>query len=340
MVEDTSLLLRTLKANKGDYVSGQEICKMMGVSRTAIWKHVNVLRKSGYIIKSSTKKGYMLIEEPDIITYDEVNPYLKTKYIGRNYIYMESVNSTNVLAKNLSQDMSDGSLIVAEEQTAGRGRLGRSWESPKGEGIWMSIFLKPDIVPQDTPLITHVAALAVVRAIEKVTGIVPQIKWPNDVVINGKKVCGILTELSAEIEAVNYVVVGIGINVNIKEFPDQLKDVATSLLLETRREGIKKVSDDRKDLVDRKLLLAEVLNNFEILYERFLNGQIVHIIEESKKFSITIGKPVKVITREGGFDAIAVDIDNKGALIVERDDGRRETVIAGEVSVRGVMGYV
>lgn len=340
MAEDVNLLLKMLKENKGNYVSGQEICEMMGVSRTAVWKHVNALREMGYVIESSTKRGYMLVKEPDILTYDEVGPYLKTKYIGRNYIYRKSVDSTNTMAKSLPQDTPEGSLVIAEEQTAGRGRTGKSWESPRNKGIWMSLYLKPDILPQDAPLITHVAALAVVRAIKSVTGIIPGIKWPNDVIIDGKKVCGILTELNAEMDCVNYVVVGIGINVNTEKFPDELKDVATSLLIEYRKIGAHKAKNDVKGLIDRKHLLAEVLNHFEMLYEKFLSGEVADIIRECKKLSVTLGKSVRIITKSGGFDAIAVDIDDRGALIVEREDGSRQAVIAGEVSVRGVLGYV
>lgn len=160
MAEEANLLLRMLKENKGTYVSGQQICDRMGVSRTAVWKHVNALREMGYVIESATKKGYMLIREPDILIYGEVEPYLKTKYIGRNYIYFDTVESTNTLAKALPESTPEGTVVVAEEQTAGRGRTGRAWVSPKGQGIWMSLYLKPDITPQEAPRLTHVAALA------------------------------------------------------------------------------------------------------------------------------------------------------------------------------------
>jgi len=336
MAQETNLLLKMLKENKGAYVSGQQICDRMGVSRTAVWKHVNVLREMGYVIESATKKGYMLIKEPDILIYDEVEPYLKTKYIGRNYFYFNTVGSTNTQAKALPENTPEGAVVVAEEQTAGRGRTGRAWVSPKGQGIWMSLYLKPDITPQEAPRLTHVAALAVARAIKSAVGISAGIKWPNDIIIDGKKVCGILTELSAEIDAVNSVVVGIGINVNNERFPEGLKDVATSLLIERK----KTMPNQNDGVVDRKALLAEVLNNFEKLYEGFLKGDFPDIIKDCKKLSVTIGRPVRVMEKGGGFDALAVDIDDRGALIVKKQDGSTEAVIAGEVSVRGVLGYV
>ncbi len=219
-------------------------------------------------------------------------------------------------------------VVAAEEQTSGRGRLGRSWISPKGTGIWMSIVLKPNISPMVAPRATLIGAAAVYTALKDM-GISVGIKWPNDIVINGKKICGILTEMNAEIERVNYVIMGIGINVNMESFPDELKEKATSLKNELGNE------------VDRKKLVANILNNFEVFYEEFKNtGDISRVIEICKEGSLLINKEVRVINGNNEVICTVIDIDDEGELIVKHKDGTIKRVISGEVSVRGIYGYV
>ncbi|KUJ91646.1 MAG: biotin/acetyl-CoA-carboxylase ligase [Thermoanaerobacter thermocopriae] len=323
-----SKLLKLLKENKGEYISGQKLSDQLNVSRTAIWKHINELKNEGYQIEAHHKLGYMLVSEPDLLIYEEVSPYLTTNFIGKNYIHKLVIDSTNNFAKEMASKVPDGTVIIAEEQTAGRGRLGRSWISQKGCGIWMSIILKPNIQPQEALNLTHVAAISVVKAIEEVFHVESKIKWPNDIILNNKKVCGILTEMSSEIDKINYVIIGIGVNVNCDNFPEELKGKATSLYLETNSK------------VDRKKLTASILNNLEFYYNAYLQKGFEYIRPICIEKSITIGRQIKVIANEGEIEGKAVTIDNNGSLVVETKEGKRLSIISGDVSVRGLLDYV
>jgi BirA family biotin operon repressor/biotin-[acetyl-CoA-carboxylase] ligase len=325
-------ILRELINNKNRYLSGQELSAKFGISRTAIWKHINKLKEEGYVIESATNKGYVLIESPDILNPVEIKELLKTKFIGRDIIYLDSVDSTNSYGKRMAEgDFWDGTVIIAEEQTSGRGRLGRDWVSPKGKGIWMTIMLKPDIKPNLASQVTLIAAVAVLKAIKSIYNMDIMIKWPNDLVVNGKKVCGILTELGAEIERINYLCVGIGINANSEEsdFINKALDTATSIKIAT---SIK---------VERKELIARILTVFENYYSLFLEkGSIGFMIEEYKKYLINIGKEVRLITKNEEIQAKAEDITSEGHLLVRLKDGTLKEISSGEVSVRGIYGYV
>jgi len=323
-----SKLLKLLKENKGEYISGQKLSDQLNVSRTAIWKHINELKNEGYQIEAHHKLGYMLVSEPDLLIYEEVSPYLTTNFIGKNYIHKLVIDSTNNFAKEMASKVPDGTVIIAEEQTAGRGRLGRSWISQKGCGIWMSIILKPNIQPQEALNLTQVAAISVVKAIEEVFHVESKIKWPNDIILNNKKVCGILTEMSSEIDKINYVIIGIGVNVNCDNFPEELKGKATSLYLETNSK------------VDRKKLTASILNNLEFYYNAYLQKGFEYIRPICIEKSITIGRQIKVIANEGEIEGKAVTIDNNGSLVVETKEGKRLSIISGDVSVRGLLDYV
>lgn len=323
-----SKLLKLLKENKGEYISGQKLSEQLNVSRTAIWKHINELKNEGYQIEAHHKLGYMLVSEPDLLIYEEVSPYLTTNFIGKNYIHKLVIDSTNNFAKEMASKVPDGTVIIAEEQTAGRGRLGRSWISQKGCGIWMSIILKPNIQPQEAINLTQVAAISVVKAIEEVFHVESKIKWPNDIILNNKKVCGILTEMSSEIDKINYVIIGIGVNVNCDNFPEELKGKATSLYLETNSK------------VDRKKLTASILNNLEFYYNAYLQKGFEYIRPICIEKSITIGRQIKVIANEGEIEGKAVTIDNNGSLVVETKEGKRLSIMSGDVSVRGLLDYV
>lgn len=309
--------------NSGGYVSGEKISQKLGISRAAVWKHIKALRADGYDIKSVTNKGYYLASAPDIISEYEIKSGLKTNRVGQNIKYVHETDSTNNEAKRFS-DMADGTLFVAQMQTGGKGRLGRQWSSPEGEGIWMSLLLKPDIIPGEAPEITLIAGLAVCRALKDFGA---QIKWPNDVVINGKKICGILTEMSAEIERVSYIVCGIGINVNIAEFPEDLREKAASLYT---------VTGERHN---RTEIIRRVLEEFEPLYDEYLKNRLKNIIPEYKSASVNIGKRVSVIHGDSRIIGTATDITESGHLVVDTETGQI-TVSSGEVSVRGVYGYV
>ncbi|WP_313758226.1 biotin--[acetyl-CoA-carboxylase] ligase [Tissierella sp.] len=321
-------ILKILKDNE-DFISGEEISKEFHMTRAAIWKYINMLKEDGYIIESIPRKGYRIISLPDILTYEEVKEYLDTDFIGRNIYYFDSTNSTNKKAKEIALGEKEGTILVAEEQISGKGRLGRQWISPKGKGIWMSIILKPKVDPMTVAKITLLGAAAVHKALINM-GIKSQIKWPNDILIDGKKICGILTEMSAELNMINYVVMGIGINVNLDEddIPEDLKDKATSI----------KIKEGKK--IDRKELMANVLNEFEKFYIDFMdNNMASKAIDICKENSALIGKEIKVIRGEEIRLGKALDINEEGELVVEFKEGDIENIYSGEVSIRGMKGY-
>lgn len=324
-------ILKLLKENNDNFISGQFISSKLGITRTAVWKHINQLKEEGYKVESVSSKGYKLVSSPDLLTFEEISPYLTTSFIGRNIVHFDSLPSTNSKAKELAElDECDGTVVISEEQTSGRGRLGRNWVSPKYKGIWMSIILKPDINPIEAVKLTQIAAAAAICAAEELH-VNTLIKWPNDIVINHKKVCGILTEMSAELTQINYVVVGIGINVNIDEedFPEDVKNTATSFKIETKK------------YINRQELTARLLNNFESLYAEFIkNNNFKASIDICREKSALMGKDILVINRGRSIEAKALDIDEEGRLLVEYADGKHEYVISGEVSIRGKGSYI
>lgn len=253
----------------------------------------------------------------DYLRQDNINKYLNTKVIGRNVMFLEQVDSTNNYAKN--NDLSNGSIVTCEEQTTGRGRLGRRWESQKG--MCMTIVLIPEIELSQISRITQVGAAAVAKALEELE-INAQIKWPNDIFLNGKKICGILTEMKTEKDKHPYVVVGIGMNVNNDHFPDEIKDIASSVFLETG------------NIIEKSLIAAKILNNFEELYNEFISGNFNLSLDICRKKSFVLGKQINLIENNSVRKATAVDIGSEGELVVVTEDGKTEKIISGEVSVR------
>lgn len=233
-------ILRMIRQSSG-YVSGQSLCEALGVSRTAVWKYVNQLKEEGYEFDAVSNKGYRIVKYPDIITREEIESMLPEGLAVTNVVYYHETDSTNTRAKQAAEDgEKSGTLFITECQTGGRGRRGRTWESPAGSGIWMSLLLRPEIKPFDASMLTIVAAMGMKDAIEEIIGggtgqggIHCKIKWPNDIVLGDRKICGMLTEMSAETDWINYVVIGIGVNVNTTEFDDSIKDTASSILLQT-----------------------------------------------------------------------------------------------------------
>jgi BirA family biotin operon repressor/biotin-[acetyl-CoA-carboxylase] ligase len=324
-------ILNLLKSKKDAFLSGQKISDEIGISRAAVWKYIKALKQEGYEIESVSRRGYRIIASPDLLTQEEIKNYLNTECIGKKIIHFDTINSTNIKAKELADlGEQEGTIVISEEQTLGRGRLGRSWISPKYKGIWMSIILRPNINPIHVSKITQVGAAAVCKAAEEM-GIKTQIKWPNDIILNNKKVCGILTEMSAELNKINYVVMGIGINVNIdkNEFPDDIKHMAASFKSEIGKEIL------------RKELAARVLNNFELLYKEFTKEGIAKAsIDICRENSILLGKEINVIRDNKTISAKAVNLDGEGELIIQHSNGEIEKLISGEVSIRGLYGYV
>lgn len=311
------------------YVSGQELCNKFGVSRTAIWKVINQLKEAGYEIEAAQNKGYHLIAAPDVMTEAELESLKNTQWAGCEIYCFDSIDSTNTKAKELAEaGHPSGTLVVADQQTLGRGRRGRSWESPAGTGIFMTLMLKPDINPNNASMLTLVAAMATVRAITEVTGEAAQIKWPNDIVMNGKKVVGILTEMSAQFDYINHIVVGIGINVHNEEFPEEIAKTASSLLLECGHR------------IHRASLIEAFLEEFERLYAVYLETEDMSGLQkEYDSLLVNRGRQVRVLDPKEPFEGKAMGISKKGELIVDTWESRK-LVSSGEVSVRGIYGYV
>lgn len=325
-----SKILELLKTTD-DYISGQRLCETFGVSRTAVWKVIKQLKDEGYVIDSVNNKGYKILSSPDILSESEIKSALSltdTTILNR-IIYLDEVDSTNTRAKLEADTGAPGwTLVTADRQISGKGRRGRSFDSPAGVGIFMTLILKPDFPPVKASMLTLISGLAVCKGLREVTGIPAMIKWPNDIVINGKKICGILTEMSSEMEYINYVVVGIGINVNNDKFPQDIADVATSVRLETGK------------VFRRSDIIASVIKHLKKYYDIFLRTEDLSLLkEEYNSLMINTGKRVLVIRGDENYEAVAKSIDNDGELIIERD-GQVMKVMSGEVSVRGVYGYV
>ncbi len=323
-----SEILRMLRETEG-YVSGQELCNKFGVSRTAIWKVINQLKQEGYEIEAAQNKGYHLMSAPDRVDAAELESLRSTEWAGCEIHYYESLDSSNTKARELAEDgHPSGTLVVAEQQSVGKGRRGRSWESAPGIGIYMTLMLKPEINPGNASMLTLVAAMAVTNAIRRITGAQALIKWPNDIVINGKKICGILTEMSAQFDYINNIVIGIGINVHNESFPEELKETASSLWIECGRH------------FHRATIIETFLEEFERTYAIYLETEDMEGLQaEYSNLLVNMGRQVRVLDPKEPFEGKAMGITKRGELIVDTWESRK-LVSSGEVSVRGIYGYV
>ncbi len=322
-------ILRLLRSADG-YISGQELCNWFGVSRTAVWKAINQLKEAGYEIEAQQNKGYRLMAAPDLMTEAEIKSLMHTEWVAKEVLYFDTIDSTNTKAQELAEKgYPSGTLVVADKQESGKGRRGRSWVSPSGTGIFMTLMIKPDINPNNASMLTLVAALAVAKAITSVTGEEAMIKWPNDIVVNGKKVCGILTEMNAQFDYINNIVVGVGINVHNESFPEEISQMASSLMIEA---GGKRFH--------RAQIIAETMLYFEQYYDTFLKTQdLSALVREYDELLVNRNKSVRVLDPKEPFDGKAMGITPKGELIVDTWESRK-LVSSGEVSVRGIYGYV
>jgi len=322
-------ILRMLRNANDEYISGQKLSELLNVSRTTVCNEINTLREYGYKIDAVSRRGYMLKSTPDIVTDFAVGSLIKSKTFGKTIVYKDEISSTNILAKELAEKgYEHGTVVIADTQSSGRGRRGRNFESPKGVGIFMTLILKPDFSPYCAPMLTLLAALAVSDAIEEIVDVPAKIKWPNDIVIGDKKICGILTEMSIQADYINNIVVGIGINVNNESFPDEIKDVAGSIFTQT----------DRK--INRDVIIERVLFYFEKYYNAFLEtNDLSNVQDVYNKKLINLDKEVKVLDPKEPYEGISRGITNTGELIVEINNKIRH-VASGEVSVRGMYGYV
>ncbi|MTI83295.1 MAG: biotin--[acetyl-CoA-carboxylase] ligase [Firmicutes bacterium] len=319
-------LLQLLKNNGDHYISGEQICRQLGVSRTAVWKHMEALRKMDYVIEARSNAGYRLVSVPDRLYPEEVQTDLETSVMGSEVRYSAGVVSTNENAKEWAREGApDGAVYIAEEQGVGKGRLGRGWFSPRGRGLWFSIVVRPQINPVDVPQITLVAAVAVAAAINEQTGLVPGIKWPNDLLAGKGKLCGILTEMNADMERIQHIVIGIGLNVNIyqEDIPRELQGVITSIAMETGRK------------INRVQLLQAILRQMDCWYQIWISSGFNAILEKWKQWNVTLGQRVQVSTLKEVVEGVAEDVDETGALVVRLNDGNCKRFLAGEVSLRG-----
>lgn len=325
----TGSILKLLVEAEG-FLSGEDMSRILGVSRTAIWKHIKKLKEQGYNIESVTNKGYMLHLEPDQYDAYEFKRILKNRNLFDKYFVYDTIDSTNKEAKRKAiEENIQSALLISEEQSVGVGRRGRQWVSKKGMGIYMSMLLKPTIKPINASMLTLLAGMAVRNGIREITGLECQIKWPNDLVSKGKKICGVLTEMSSEIDFINYVVVGIGINVNNEEFDQGIAELATSIKIETG------IPYNRKDLI------VQIVKEFEQYYLEFLNQESLEfMIKDYNKACVNIGKMVKVEINREIIIGKGIEITNNGSLKICLEDGTNYIVNSGEVSVRGLYGYI
>lgn len=319
----TKLLEAFSKAN-GEFLSGQKISDYLGCSRTAVWKHIEELRKEGYELEAVRRLGYRIIKKPDKISSNEIKLGLETEFMGRTIHFEPVVTSTQKIAHQLANDGTpEGTIVVTDEQTSGRGRMAREWHSPKETGIWMSIILHPNIPVSNTPQLTLLTAVAIVQAIEEETSLTPHIKWPNDILINGKKAVGILTELIAEADRVHSVIIGTGINVNQEKFPEHLEEIATSLKIESGKKS------------DRAKIIQTILLRFETLYLLYLKEGFKPIKLLWESYSISMNKPITARTLNGTLQGEAIGIDDNGVLLLKKADGEIEKIYSADIELNG-----
>jgi BirA family biotin operon repressor/biotin-[acetyl-CoA-carboxylase] ligase len=315
------LLLGLLKERRGAWVSGEVLCKSMAISRSAVWKQVCKLKGDGYVIEASPRKGYLFLETSHMVLPNDIRETLSTKVFGqREIVHVTETDSTNTVAKALaSRGAPEGTLVIAESQKKGRGRKGRSWYSPPLEGIYASLVLRPGISPGDAPKMTFMTAVAVAEALSSKTALKVDVKWPNDILVNRKKVAGILTEISMEMDAIEYMVIGLCLNVNTAAFPDDIKEKATSILLQTGRP------------FSRSGIVREYLQHFERYYEQFTRSGPGPMIERWRALSDMNGRKVSVDVIDRTYTGIVQEIDDDGVLILKDRRGRSYRIFSGDV---------
>lgn len=316
-------VLKILEENRGNSVNGAKLADELYVTRSSIWKAIKSLQKDGYRIEAVTNRGYCLLSQNDIVSAESIHPFLKGEAVNFMLDVRQSVTSTNTLAKELAaKGAREGTVMIAREQTEGRGRMGRSFYSPQASGIYFSIILRPKLSVEDSLLITTAVAVAVAQAIEAIAKTEASIKWVNDIFVGDKKVCGILTEASLNFEngGLEYAVVGIGINIETKDFPEEIKKIAGSIF-----------QDKPDNTPVTSMLVAEVLNNISNCMNSLTDKKY---LDEYRKRSFLIGKEVFVIKGKDITPAKAIGIDDKARLLVEFEDQTQEALLSGEVSVR------
>lgn len=320
-------IIRLLKQEYPGYVSGETVCQWLGISRTAVWKHVQSLRQEGYQIEAQPRAGYRLLLVPDTVNPIEWQSTLNTSVMGQNLFYRQSLVSTNDVAKDLvRRGQPEGTLVLTEEQTGGKGRLGRKWLSPPSGGLYFSLILYPQASPAEGPQLGLAAAVATATAIKRCTGLETRVKWPNDILINGQKVCGILAEMGAEAERIKYLVIGIGVNVNI--LWAQVSGEFTY--------GVTSLQEQLGQKVSRIVLLKDILAEMERVYRLWQTAGFAPVREIWRQLALWIDGPVRVVNDQGQWTGVLRDIDEQGALLVETEDKKIRHFYAGEVSLRSL----
>jgi BirA family biotin operon repressor/biotin-[acetyl-CoA-carboxylase] ligase len=318
-------ILTALRAEKNGAVSGAELSNQLGISRAAIWARIEELRSLGYDIEASPHFGYRLLSVPDVLHADDLRSRLpNVKVIGRDIRVFQETTSTNDVIEKLARDgVKEGAVVFAESQTKGRGRLGRKWISPSNKGLWFSVLLRPDLRPQAATQLTVATATALARAIRSQTNLLPEIKWPNDILMRGKKVAGILTELSAELDHIKYLILGIGVDVNLgaAEFPAEVRKIATSLKIESGH------------AINRADLAATILEELDVDYARISAGQFEAVANEWAERCTTLGNNVVIRTGDRLIQGRAESLDSDGALLLRTQHGHLERIIGGDVTL-------
>lgn len=325
MSQITTTILQLFQTAGDKFLSGEEISHELKITRSAVWKQISQLRHNGYEIKAIPSKGYKLVALPNLITACAINEFLTSKIIGKNIIYCKQTDSTNADSfKKAEEGAREGTTVIADSQNSGKGRLGRTWNSPPGVNLYCSIILRPSIMPFEAPQLTFLSAVAVARAIEITTNLKPKIKWPNDILINGCKIAGLLNEMSAETDGVKFVILGIGVNLNMtrEQFPTDLRTPATSLFIEQNKQ------------IQRAYFAATMLNELDNLYLEFKNGGFEPVRQEWQARSAAKGKQVEVT--DTGRERLCGDfagIDESGAMLVRLNNGTIERIYSGDVRV-------
>jgi len=315
-------ILNLLRNPPYDFISGQEISRQLKVTRTAVWKRINHLRKIGYEIEGETHSGYRLIRSPDLLLPSEVKPLLRTKWMGRTLHYFQSIDSTNSKAYQLAMEgAKEGEVVVAESQSQGKGRLGRQWFSPPFLNLYLSVILRPKIPPHQASMMTLMAAVATAEAIQHSAGLDPKIKWPNDLLLRERKVAGLLNEIHSEADRIHFIILGIGVNINMetKMFPREIRQKATSLKIE------------KGEMISRKDFIQILLQRLERWYSTLLEEGPSAILEAWRKWAEIKGRWIKVISFGEALLGRAIDIDSDGALIIETKEGGEKRILAGDV---------
>ncbi len=315
-------ILRLFYDHAGEFLSGEQISRELGVSRTAVWKRIGRLRALGYRIEAVTSRGYRLASSPDILHPAQLKTGLDTELIGREVVYFPATDSTNIRAHELARAGAvEGTVVVADRQSAGKGRLGRRWESPPGVNLYASVVLRPTIAPRHATQLTFLSAAAVARSVAEITGLQPTVKWPNDVLLGGRKVAGLLNELDAETERIHYLILGIGVNLNMKadQFPADLRYPATSLAIETGR------------AVERLAFTRLLLGHLDRLYRVYRARGFAAVLEAWQAFFDLVGRTVEVDCQEYRIRGQVIGLDADGALLLRLANGTEQRVLSGDV---------